>query len=682
MSTSTFNLKSYIPHFVTILAGCTIAWGGSVKADADYTAAIKRYQQNADTNMHEDAEKVTAAFKQIYQGIRTISLLPSVRTIDRYGENLTDNARESIIQIYNNLRSNVTISEVYVVQADIEPEHIDSHTGTFETPILMFDDAVAAHESEKGGDEEKITTIAQAEAAPEVEIFEYRALKEQMGFLKQHYSTNTNIKDMEVPFIGSHAVLTCDNGDYEKTNNNEDRAGIVLSVPFFDENGKLKGTITAVLRNNIMRNMIPAKHFALVNNEYNYTILSKEEGQQNSSLTWVEQKKPDPALIFSGVAEIKTTDPRSQWVLWAGFPDADFLSSGDVEAVNNLRLFGNIFACVFVLVSLGIITVIRRNSRLMQQNKLDLERGIAERSAEIENLVKEQEKQRLAAAQQRKEALEQMANNFEQSVKGVITQVAEASSQIRGGAENAAHIAEDTKQRSDKVAKISGTVANTSTQVAAAAEELTASISEISTQTNKSSTVAKDAATQAEKTKEAIGLLSEQSGKVGEIVQVISGIAEQINLLALNATIESARAGEAGKGFAVVANEVKQLATQVNKATEEISSQIGQMQGATQTSVDSVMSIIGTINNVSASVQAVAVAVEEQSSVTNEIAKNIALTANGVQDISNNVVEFQRGAVQTGETAQQVVSAATTLATESAMLKEKVEEFLRTVRNS
>jgi len=288
--------------------------------------------------------------------------------------------------------------------------------------------------------------------------------------------------------------------------------------------------------------------------------------------------------------------------------------------------------------------------------------------------------QKLEADQRQRAELNKMADDFEHSVRGVVSSVVSASTQMRSSAENVSHAAEDSKQRSSAIAQASVRAAQTSTQVSAAAEELTASIGEISTQTQKTSRIAQDASERAMQAKESIELLSLQSSKVGEIVEVINNISGQINLLALNATIESARAGEAGKGFAVVANEVKQLAGQVNKATDEISSQISNMQSATHTSVESVMHIIRTIEEVSNSVQSVAAAVEEQSAVTNEIARNIALTASEAQNISSNVQQVQQGADSVGQNVQHVLATAVDLNEQSTSLSSKVDDFLHRVR--
>ena len=298
----------------------------------------------------------------------------------------------------------------------------------------------------------------------------------------------------------------------------------------------------------------------------------------------------------------------------------------------------------------------------------------------IKALTEEQEKQKVEAEKEKRIAMHKMADGFESSVQTVVTQVTSSSFQMQASAESMSQIAADTKQYSSIVANSSGEVSQTSAQVAAAAEELSASIKEISAQTQKSNQIAGEATSKAESAKKAIQQLAEKSARVDEIIEVITGIAGQINLLALNATIESARVGEAGTGFAVVASEVKNLANQVTKASDEITHQIGEMQGATQTSVDSVMEILQIINEVSNSTSAVAAAVEEQSAATNEIAQSITRTSSGTQEISQNIGSVLTGADQTGVAAKEVLTVAKTLGDQSNTLKNKVDEFLATIR--
>jgi methyl-accepting chemotaxis protein len=157
-------------------------------------------------------------------------------------------------------------------------------------------------------------------------------------------------------------------------------------------------------------------------------------------------------------------------------------------------------------------------------------------------------------------------------------------------------------------------------------------------------------------------------------------VAEQTNLLALNATIEAARAGEAGKGFAVVAQEVKALAAQTARATEEISSQITGMQSATQESVTAIKEISGTIGRISEISSTIAAAVEEQGAATQEIARNVGEAAKGTAQVATNITDVNRGASETGSASAQVLSSAQSLSTESNRLKLEVQRFLNTVR--
>ncbi len=195
-----------------------------------------------------------------------------------------------------------------------------------------------------------------------------------------------------------------------------------------------------------------------------------------------------------------------------------------------------------------------------------------------------------------------------------------------------------------------------------------------------SSRIAGEAVTQAAETDGRVAALSQAAGRIGDVVKLITAIAEQTNLLALNATIEAARAGVAGKGFAVVAQEVKALAAQTAKATDEIGTQISAMQGATQDSVAAIRAIGGTITRVSEIAAAIATAVEEQGAATQEIARNVQEAARGSAKVAENIVSVSRDATETGAASVQVLGSARALASESSQLKLEVEKFLATVR--
>ena len=218
--------------------------------------------------------------------------------------------------------------------------------------------------------------------------------------------------------------------------------------------------------------------------------------------------------------------------------------------------------------------------------------------------------------------------------------------------------------------------------MASAADELSASIDEIGRQVIQSSEISSTAVSEAESADEMIQGLAASAQKIGEVVALITDIAEQTNLLALNATIESARAGDAGKGFAVVANEVKTLAGQTAQATEEISRQIGDIQGATADAVTAVQGITKTIGEISEISSAIAAAVEEQGAATSEIARNVEQAAVGTGEVSSNIGGVTQAAGEAGQSAAQVLGAANELSQQSELLKTEVEKFIAQVRKA
>ncbi|MBV8837545.1 MAG: MCP four helix bundle domain-containing protein [Alphaproteobacteria bacterium] len=284
------------------------------------------------------------------------------------------------------------------------------------------------------------------------------------------------------------------------------------------------------------------------------------------------------------------------------------------------------------------------------------------------------------AAMHRKAEMHQLADQFETAVGGIVGTVSSASSQLEAAAGTLTKTAEVTQRLSGGVAAASEQASANVQSVASATEEMTASVNEISRQVQESSRIAADAVKQAQITDSRINQLSQAAGRIGDVVKLITAIAEQTNLLALNATIEAARAGEAGRGFAVVASEVKALAAQTGKATEEIGAQIAGMQSATQESVATIKEIGNTIGRISEIASTIAAAVEEQGAATQEIARNVGEAAKGTAQVAGNITEVNRGASDTGSASTQVLASAQALSTESRHLKAEVDKFLSTVR--
>jgi methyl-accepting chemotaxis protein len=272
------------------------------------------------------------------------------------------------------------------------------------------------------------------------------------------------------------------------------------------------------------------------------------------------------------------------------------------------------------------------------------------------------------------------AANFESHVKTVADLVLNASTEVQAMAQSMSQTADSTVGEAESVSSASELAATNVNAVAAAAEELASSVSEISRQTARSSTIAAQAADQARNTNDQVQGLSAAAQRIGDVVKLITDIANQTNLLALNATIEAARAGEAGKGFAVVASEVKHLATQTAKATDEISQQISTIQSETNVAVDAIQAIAKTIEEINQITTAVAAAVEQQGAATQEIGRNVESAASGTSEVARSIGNVRQSADQTGSAALRMLSAAEDLTRQSQGLQTEVDNFLQELR--
>jgi methyl-accepting chemotaxis protein len=297
-------------------------------------------------------------------------------------------------------------------------------------------------------------------------------------------------------------------------------------------------------------------------------------------------------------------------------------------------------------------------------------------------LTAERESEQRKVRKRRRETIEALAERFQASAGELVSTLLSAAAALKSNAETMARATESTGKSALEVKLASEQAFRNVSDVAQATEELSASIGEIDRKFDRSTDISETAVAGARRTDAAVVALITDADKVGEVVQLIKYVAAQTNLLALNATIEAARAGAAGKGFSVVANEVKGLATQTAKATEEIGARVSQIQTTVRNSVDELRSIANTIVQMQSIAGEIGESVQQQTTATHEIARKAQLVANNTREVTQTVAAIEEASNRSGDVAGQVLEAAVILSRHADKLATEVGQFIAGVRSA
>ena len=332
----------------------------------------------------------------------------------------------------------------------------------------------------------------------------------------------------------------------------------------------------------------------------------------------------------------------------------------------------------------------------LANNNLEFEVTGTERKDEIGDIAKtmlvfkenaiarskaaEEEEQRNKDRLARTERVDKLVQDFDSKAGELLEGLASAATEMEATSQSMSAVANQTNEQATVVAAAANEAGANVQNVASATEELTASIQGIASQVTQSTKNAQTAATSVAQTQETMERLSTAAGRIGEVIGLITDIAEQTNLLALNATIESARAGDAGKGFAVVANEVKSLAAQTQKATDEIAGMINSVQTETNDAVDAIANVSKLIDELNSTATSIASAMEEQTTATMEISRNVQEASTGTNEVTSTITGVSDAAGESGRSAGEVLGVAKELSERSETMKVEVEGFLKNIR--
>ncbi|MFO1064743.1 MAG: methyl-accepting chemotaxis protein [Pirellulales bacterium] len=641
-------MSSYCkPRWLVIYTCITVLCAGVAilirfKSVHDYEAALTAYREIRAENADHSTQKLAGSLSEIYQNIRTISFLPSVRSLDRHGKNLAEDARQSIQQIYNNLSSSVAVSEVYIVPVDFDPTQMDPVTGNPEAPTLMFDVNEFAD----------VASASPAEVEQEeTEAAEYDLIVRQLDWLHRNCPTTNQIEGIKIPILSGPPIVTCDNTDFNRTLDDVDRLGLIFTVPIYDKAGKLHGCVSAILRTRLLQQLLPQEDAALIHRGHNWTLLSETPGQTENSKSALSECRPDETLAFSVVLPVAIQDPEGAWMLWTGRPLSEFTDSAEVKGIYQFAAGGYIGALLLWFSSLAICWYFQYNNLLLKQ-----------------------------AEQDKRVSLQSLAKTFEHRIKSLTDALTGDTARLRHEAGKMAELVETSTVKAVSVASESHQATENIRSIANAVEQMSIASNEISNRTNDSSRVVSATVQQVGSAEASSKTLESVNKQIGDVIILIRTIAGQINLLSLNAAIEASRAGESGKGFAVVAHEVKVLANQTSDAANRVAQQILDVQNVSGSILNVFEEIRRSIQEVESASSTIAAAIEEQSATTCELSSAVSCFATGTTQITLDISEVMEASRQADCAARDVMQIVQNLSMETAKLEAEIAGFLSEIK--
>lgn len=530
------TIKSYFSLIAIFAVSISLSLGFIWKYQSDKEKIQHEYLISKKAEAESKVDELKSKLTYLYQSLRTMSFIPGVRKVDRYGKNLDLETKETLQQLFNNAFLNIKMSEIYVLPPSIDPDKIDPVTKKNEEPIITFDTFKVEYEPKK--DDEAKPEIEQ------VEEFEYRLMKTQLASLAEKYPNRSNIKDLEVPMVAGPVVVTCDNAEFTKKDlaekNDEPRNGIVFTVPVYGKDGKYHGAISAVLRTNVIRGFFPSSASGLINSTYGIKIANATNTDEWKEMeSAFSQNKTPENLIFSARIPVSFGE-GTMWEAWFSASNEEFYNRNDIVGATRAMYIG--LGLTWLIAAVFVFSAIR---------KAQLEKHISSVVAQLNERVIDL----TSVSEQINDSSKQLQNSASEE-NAAVSKVATAVTEISETVERTADLGKTLSRQAQIGQNASAEGRNAVRQMMTTTKDLEASFKEIMQQ------VQADTANIVE-----IATILKQ---ISEKTKIIDDIVFQTKLLSFNASVEAARAGESGKGFSVVAEEVGNLARQSGISAKEI----------------------------------------------------------------------------------------------------------------
>ncbi len=693
----------------------------------------KTFLEEQEFRVNEKAKEMEMLFTQLYQGGRTISLLPGIRSLQ--GKNLpkdfgsqfdnqrfSEEAQMTVQQIYNNLADNIAISEIYCILDGFRPD-------LGETPFFMYDSLVIQKNSDAGnGTAEKLPE----DFPEELEEEEYDYYLKQLEYFKKNYPRFNFTSLNEVPFIASPAMRTCDNTQYySKVECNEkDSHGVLFSVPVYSQKGDFVGIISVIIRLNIFEAQLldipfliitdrdqeeaemlgfsmPEKKgfYALKNSTWGLSVFDRRSETLLSDINKAIEEN-NAEFVFSKTLQSFT---QSDWELTYLASEQDL--AAQVSSIWVTFLTKCIIAVVAVMAAIVLYLNFCKQRRelvsILNHMKLLAEGDVSEKTkfkgsgimqqvADTYGKIIDTQYARVENAKAISSGdmtCEIQVNSDRDAVglslKKMVTELGEMIRKIKTSSSVIVTSLGNITAVSSELTTSSGEIAQRSLEVSLAAEDISQNVQSVASETEKMAAsiqnVGEKATEGVDVTEKALQVssdafktiesLNSSVVKINAVTDEITEIAEQSNLLALNATIEAARAGEAGKGFAVVAGEVKELAKQSGLAAGNIKSRIGLIKEDTDKAVSAIKEMSEIIKQVNFFSNLINSSVMEQIVEVEGITGNLAATNSKADELAGNMQTVSQGVASGSEEVQQINDSSRDLVKLSSELQTMVEKF-------